>query len=94
MKPIKFKGENIFLEGDKGKSKSMNARIEKGETSLVISCWRLSFVDVMKIIFTKKIWLVVRTIKGDLHSCLISVNKKDFFKSRNFFERLFNQKYI
>jgi len=75
MKPIKFKESNSVFAENKDEYKSLPAFVDKD--GIVVTCYKLSFIDIVKVIFTGKIWLGVMTFKKPLQPQLLSVNKED-----------------
>ena len=52
----------------------------KFEDGTVVSCWKLSWREILKIIFTRKIWLGILTFNKPLQPTFITVNKSDLLK--------------
>lgn len=75
MKPIKFKESNSVFAENQDEYKSLPAFVDKD--GIVVTCYKLSFIDIVKVIFTGKIWLGVMTFKKPLQPQLLSVNKED-----------------
>lgn len=64
MKAIEFTGCNIiFAESQK---EYYNLPAYKAEDGMVLSCWKLSFIDKIKVILTSKIFLQVLTFNEPL----------------------------
>ncbi len=55
----------------------------KTEDGLVVSCWELSFLEKMKVLFTGKVWVGLLTFNKPLQPQLITVNKKDLINEEN-----------
>lgn len=56
MKPIKFKGHNVVFAKDQPQYQPLPALLEK-EPGRVTSCWKLTWRERFKILFTGKLWL-------------------------------------
>jgi len=79
MKPIKFKHANTTFAENQKEYQSLPALKIDGEKGVVISCWKLSFVEKIKILFTGKIWLSLMTFNKPLTPHLISVYRKEIY---------------
>ncbi len=74
MTPIKFKGYNvIYAENQSDDYLPLPAcRFKEGE---VITCWKLSFVERLNILFKGKLWLSVLTFNRRLQPLLLTIKK-------------------
>jgi len=73
MKPIMFKESNIVYAEHQPEYIPLPAfRDDKGE---VVSCWKLSVRERVKILFTGKIWLDLLTFNQPLQPIIISADK-------------------
>ena len=68
MKAIKFKGCKDYL----GLPYSLDRK-----NDMVITCYKLSFIDLLKVILTRKIWIGEVASDEKSNSPKISVNRKD-----------------
>lgn len=64
MKPIKFKEQNCIIAENQEPYIPLPAH--KDEDGLVISCWKLSFIEWIQIIFTGKMYLGILTFNKPL----------------------------
>jgi len=64
MKPIEFKEQNVVFAKDQPQYLPLPARRE--EDGMVITCWKLSFIERVKILFTGKMWLSQLTFNDPL----------------------------
>lgn len=78
MKPINFKEQNVVYAKDQPEYMPLPAL--KFEDGTVVSCWKLSWRELLKIIFTRKIWLGILTFNKPLQPTFITVNKSDLLK--------------
>ena len=78
MKPIKFKEANaVYGKGQENIYEELPALVfEDGE---VMSCWKLSFKEVLRLLFTRKVWLCVATFNNPLQPTFMSTKKSDLF---------------
>lgn len=77
MKAIKFTECNTIFAKEQQEYKQLPALYDE-ETSIVLTCYRLSFSEIIKILFTHKLWLGIMTFGESLQPQLPTVNKKDF----------------
>lgn len=81
MEPIKFNEANtVYGKGQENLYEALPALLfEDGD---VVTCWKLSFNDILRLIFTRKLWLCVATFNNTLHPLFMSTNKRDIFTSK------------
>ena len=80
MKPIKFNESNVVGKGQENLYESLPALLfYDGD---VVTCWKLSFKDILRLIFTRKLWLCVSTFNNPLQPLFMSTNKRDIFTSK------------
>ena len=80
MKPIKFNESNVVGKGQENLYEALPALLfYDGD---VVTCWKLSFKDILRIIFTRKLWLCVSTFNNPLQPLFMSTNKRDIFTSK------------
>ena len=81
MEPIKFNEANVvYCKGKENLYEALPALIF--EDGYVVSCWKLSFKDILRLIFTRKLWLCVATFNNPRHPLFMSTNKRDIFISK------------
>ena len=76
MKAIKFKGCNVEFAKNQDEYKTLPASLNKDE-GIVTTCYKLSYMDLLKVIFTRKVWLGQMTFNKPLQPQKISVNRND-----------------
>jgi len=64
MKPIKFKEQNVIYAENQPEYLPLPALKVKSDKGEIISCWQLSFIERLRLLFTGKLWV-----------CLLSFNK-------------------
>lgn len=75
MRPTKFKGQNsVFAESQ---PEYLALPVFKDTDGEVISCWQLSVLERLKLLFTGKLWLSILTFNKPLQPQLPSVDKPD-----------------
>lgn len=77
MKPIEFKEQNVDYGKDQKEYLPLPAL--KLEDGTVVSCWKLSWKEVIKLLFTRKVWLAMLTFNEPLQPTFLTINKKDLF---------------
>ena len=64
MKPISFKEQNCIIA--KNQKEYLQLPAWKSESGIVISCWQLSFIERIKLVFTGKLWFKILTVNKAL----------------------------
>lgn len=77
MKPIEFKEQNVVYGKDQPEYMPLPAL--KFNDGMVVTCWKLSWKELVKLIFTRKVWHSMLTFNKPLQPTLLTVNKKDLF---------------
>ena len=77
MKPIEFKEQNVVYGEKQPQYKSLPAL--SFENGMVVTCWKLSWKEVLKLLFTRKIWHSVLSFNNPLQPTLLAVDKKELF---------------
>lgn len=86
MIPIEFKEQNTVLAKDQPEYLPLPAYVEKAtREGQVISCWKLSFLERAKLLFTGRLWLSQFAFHKPLQPQRPSVNKWDQL-NREYFE--------
>jgi hypothetical protein len=77
MKPIKFKEANtVYGKGQESLEELPALRFDDGE---VVSCWKLSLWEALRLLFTRRVWLCVATFNKPLQPTYMSTQSKDLF---------------
>lgn len=79
MEPIKFKESNTIIAEHQDKYKSLPAFYNSEEHTVSI-CYKLYFRELIKILFSRKIWMRITTFNKAIQPQLLSVSKKDVVK--------------
>jgi len=65
MEPTKFDEQNTVLHAPPGVGEDECSQLPVYHGSgLIISCWRLGFWERVRLLFTRRVWLLVH---GDVH---------------------------
>lgn len=81
MKPIKFKEQNIVYAENQEEYHTLPALKIDGIEGQVVSCWKLSLSERIKVLFTGKIWMSLLCFNKPLTPSFLSTNKDDHFKT-------------
>ena len=74
MKPVEFKEQNVVFGKDQPEYKTLPALVfQDGE---VVTCWKLSWKELFKFVFTRKIYLSVQTFRRPLQPLYMTVSKE------------------
>jgi hypothetical protein len=77
MKPIEFKEQNIVFAKDQPEYQPLPALKKKTEEGEVVSCWKLSFKERIKILFSGKIWLSLMSFNKALTPSYLTTKKRE-----------------
>lgn len=73
MIPIAFKEHNVIIAKDQRQYKQLPAHSSKD--GKVVTCWKLSFTEWWKFLFTGKMWLTVLTFNNPLQPLKPEISK-------------------
>ena len=79
MKPTEFKEQNIVFAKDQPEYQPLPALRINSPQGEVVSCWRMSIKERLKVLLTGRVWLSLMTFNQPLTPSYMSVNKKDIF---------------
>ena len=79
MKSIKFKECNTQYAKDQDQYNTLPALKIKGEEGHVVTCWKLSFLEKIKLLFGAKVWVSTMTFNKPLQPMLLSTSRKDHY---------------
>ena len=95
MKPIEFKHQNIVFAENQEDYISLPALKLDTPNGEVITCWKLSFKERVKLLFTGRIWLSILAFNKPLSPSFMAVNRKEVYSvpedNLPFIKRLFNK---
>lgn len=93
MKPVKFKHQNIVFAKYQPEYQPLPALRLDTPTGEVISCWKLSIKERIKIVFTGRVWLSLRSFNKPLTPSYLAVNRKEVYSlpddSISWYKRIF-----
>ena len=77
MKPTNFKEQNVIFAKDQPEYQPLPAFIEKSDKGQVISCWKLSIKERLRILFFGKLWCCMLTFNKPLTPVFFTTKKSD-----------------
>lgn len=79
MKPIEFKEQNVVFAKDQPEYQSLPAfrNINPNGMGEVISCWKLSFRERLRLLFTGKLWVSLCMFGKPLTPSYFTTKKSD-----------------
>ena len=79
MKPVKFKDQNVVFAKDQPQYQPLPAlRLDTPEGE-VISCWKMSIKERLKVLFTGRVWVSLMSFNKPLTPSYISVHRKEVY---------------
>ncbi len=79
MKSIQFKESNKTYAKNQAPYKPIDVLEDTGQ---VVSCWNLSILERLKVLFTGKVWLCLLTFGKPLTPSKMSVSKERFINKK------------
>ena len=78
MKPVEFKETNVVFGKDQKEYQPLPAlRFDDGE---VLTCWSLSWKELLRVVFTRKIYVGQLTFNHPLQPQFLTTDKYDVIK--------------
>jgi hypothetical protein len=79
MKPVEFKDQNVVFAKDQPEYQPLPAlRLDTPEGQ-VISCWKMSIWERLKVLFTGNVWVSLMSFNKPLTPSYISVHRKEVY---------------
>lgn len=79
MNPIKFKEQNIIFAEHQDNYWPLPALVKKDNYGTVMTCWKMSFKERLKVLLTGKIWVYEASFNKPLTPIFLSTNNKEKF---------------
>jgi len=79
MKPIKFKHQNKVYAEDQPQYQPLPVLKIDGAEGNVISCWKLSFWERLRVLFFGKIWMNLMSFNKPLTPSFLSTDRKEVY---------------
>lgn len=94
MKAVEFKHQNIIYAKDQPEYLPLPALKLEGKEGHVITCWKMSFIERIKVLLFGRVWLSLMSFNKLLTPSYMSVNRKDVYShtddSIKWYVKLFN----
>lgn len=85
MNPVEFKEQNVVIAKDQPEYNPLPAYKERYSTKgEVISCWRLTFWERIRVLFTGRIWNSSITFHNPLQPTYMTTRKWDILNKEYF----------
>lgn len=81
MRPVAFKEHNVVYARDQKEYMPLPAL--RSDDGTVISCWKMSWKELFKILLHRKVWVSVLTFNKPLQPLLVSSDSKELFTCEN-----------
>lgn len=79
MRPIEFKDHNIVFAKDQPEYMPLPALKIDSDQGEVITCWKMSFRERLKVLFTGRVWLAMLSFHKPLTPSFLSVDRKKVY---------------
>ena len=79
MKAVEFVGQNTVFAKDQPEYLPLPALKVDNKEGEVITCWKLSFGERLKVLFTGNIWLSLLTFNKPLTPIFMTTDRKEMF---------------
>lgn len=79
MKPVPFKHQNTVFAEDQPEYQPLPALKLNTPEGEVISCWKLSFRERLRVLFLGRVWLSLFSFNQDLTPSYLAVNRTEVF---------------
>lgn len=79
MKAVKFKEQNVVFAEDQPEYTPLPALVLNTDDGQVVSCWKLSFRERVRVLFTGRIWMSLLSFGKPLTPSFLSTKKIDHF---------------
>lgn len=79
MKPIEFKEQNIIFAKDQPEYKPLPAHKVSSPRGEVISCWKLSLTERIRLLITGRLWVSLLSFNKPLTPSYFTTKKSDLF---------------
>ena len=79
MKPVKFKHQNVVYAENQPEYIPLPALRLNTTEAEVISCWKLSFKERVKVIFTGIVWVSMASFNKPIMPLFLSISRKNVY---------------
>lgn len=77
MTPIKFPEHNVVFAADQPEYQPLPAFRNSSPQGEVISCWKLSFIERLRLLFTGKLWVSLYSFNQPLTPSYFTTKKSE-----------------
>lgn len=83
MKPIEFKEQNTIFAENQSEYEMLPAFKADTSQGEVVSCWKLSIKERLRLLWSGKLWMSLVTYNNPLQASILSTQKSDvLYKSK------------
>ena len=79
MKPVNFKHQNVVFAKNQPEYRPVPALKLDSSNGEVVSCWKMSFKERLRVLFLGRIWVSLLTFNKPLTPSYLSTNRKDVY---------------
>ena len=79
MKPIKFKDQTVVFAENQPEYGNLPALRIDSPQGEVVTCWKMTLGERLKVIFTGRVWLSLMSFNKPLTPSFMSVNRKEIY---------------
>jgi hypothetical protein len=79
MKPVEFKHQNIVFAKDQPEYQPLPALKIDSPTGEVISCWKLTFKERLKVLVFGRVWMSLMSFNKPLTPSYLAIDRKEVF---------------
>lgn len=83
MKPIKFKECNVTFAKDQPEYNQLPAFKDNGPEGEVVTCWKLTFKERLRILFKGKVWLCLLSFNQPLTPSFMTTKKNEVIETND-----------
>ena len=79
MTPVEFKHQTVVFAKDQPEYQSLPALVIDTPSGEVISCWRLTFKERLKVLVFGRVWMSLMSFNKPLTPSYLAINRKEVF---------------
>lgn len=79
MKPVKFKEQNVVFAENQPEYTPLPALRLDTTDGQVVTCWKMSFKERIRVLFTGKVWMSLLSFNKPLTPSFLSTKKSEHF---------------
>lgn len=82
MKPVTFKEQNVVYAKDQPEYMPLPAFKNDSPKGEVVSCWKLSFRERLRMLFTGKLWVCLLSFNNPLTPSFFTTKKSEVLTTK------------